>query len=114
MADLLEEFIKRTNRLRDEAHRAHWDESSGYRHETLGEFYEGLPEQMDRFVEPFIAAVQRKPEAPEDINARVRAEMMWLAKNREALAEQIPALENIIDEISKFYLDALFKLENLR
>lgn len=112
--DLLEEFINRTNRLRDEAHRAHWAESSGYRHETLGAFYEGLPAQLDKFVEPFIAAQQRKPSAPDNIDARVRAEMLWLAKNREALAERIPALENTIDEVSKFYLDALYKLENLR
>lgn len=111
---LLEQLIDRTQALRGEVHRAHWDESSGYRHEVLGEFYTGLPEQLDRFVEPYVAALQHKPAAPDDINSRVRAEMLWLAKNREALAQGIPALENIIDEMSKFYLDALFKLENLK
>ena len=111
---MFEEFIKRQFKVRDAAHRAHWTTDSGYHHETLGEFYDGIIEQTDTFVEAFIAATREKPESPEDIAAKIRAEMMWLAKNREELAKQIPALENIIDEVSKFYLDTLFKLENLR
>jgi hypothetical protein len=111
---MLEEFIKRQFKVRDAAHRAHWTTDSGYHHETLGGFYDGIIDQTDTFVEAFIAATREKPESPEDIAAKIHAEMMWLAKNREEIAKQIPALENIVDEVSKFYLDTLFKLENLR
>ena len=111
---MLEEFIKRQFKIRDAAHRAHWNTDSGYQHETLAEFYDGVVEQTDTFVEAFIAAAREKPQGSEDIAGKIHAEMMWLAKNREELAKQIPALENLIDEVSKFYLDTLFKLENLR
>ena len=111
---MIDEFIKRQFKIRDLAHRAHWNTDSGYLHETLGEFYDGVIEQTDSYVEAFIAATRTKPEGPEDVAAKIHAEMMWLAKNREELAKQIPALENLIDEASKFYLHTLFKLENLR
>lgn len=111
---MIEEFVKRQFKVRDAAHRAHWNTDSGYQHSVLGEFYEGVVSQADTLVEAYIAAVREKPEGPEAIAEKIRAEMMWLAKNREELAKQIPALENIIDEVSKFYLDTLFKLENLR
>lgn len=111
---MLEEFIKRQFRIRDAAHRAHWVTDSGYQHETLGEFYDGVVEQTDTFVEAYVAALQEKPAGPQDVAKSIRDELLWLAKHREALARDIPALENLIDEVSKFYLDTLFKLENLR
>ena len=111
---MLEDFIKRQFKLRDAAHRAHWTTDSGYVHKTLGKFYTGLMEQTDTFVEAYVAAIQEKPESTDAIAQQIRAELLWLAKNREDLAKNIPALENIVDEVSKFYLDTLFKLENLR
>lgn len=113
-AELKEEFINRAFATRDAAHRAHWTTDSGYVHQTLGEFYEGVVEKTDMFVEACIAATRHKPESPDDVTDLIRQNMLWIAENREQLAYQIPALENIIDEVSKFYLDALFKLENLR
>jgi len=111
---MLEEFIKRQFKVRDAAQRAHWTTDSGFQHETLCGFYEGIASQTDTFVEAYVAATREKPESTEAIAEKIRSEMMWLAKNREELAKQIPALENIIDEVSKLYLDTLFKLENLR
>lgn len=111
---MLEEFIRRQFKIRDAAHRAHWVTDSGYQHNTLGEFYEGVVEQTDTFVEAHIAALQEKPTAPQDVAKSIREELLWVAKNREALARDIPALENLLDEVAKFYLDTLFKLENLR
>lgn len=111
---MLEEFIKRQFKVRDAAQRAHWTTDSGFQHETLGGFYDEIASQTDTFVEAYVAATREKPESPEAIAEKIRSEMMWLAKNREELAKQIPALENIIDEVSKLYLDTLFKLENLR
>jgi hypothetical protein len=111
---MLEEFIKRQFAVRDAAHRAHWTTDSGYQHETLGDFYEGVVSQADTLVEASIAAFGEKPEAPDNCIEQIRENMIWLIENRKKLAREVPAIENIVDEVCKFYLDALFKLENLR
>jgi uncharacterized protein Yka (UPF0111/DUF47 family) len=114
MAKLQEQFIERMFAARDAAHRAHWTTDSGYVHETLAEFYEGVPGEADKFIEACIAATREKPKAPDDVTKVIRETMFWIAENRKVLAHEVPALENIIDEVSKFYLNTLFKLENLR
>lgn len=113
---VLEEFIKRQFAVRDAAHRAHWVTESGYRHKTLGEFYDGVVEQTDTFVEASIAAFREKPKSPGDAAATelIRENALWLLENREKLAREVPALENLVDEVCKFYLGTLYKLENLR
>lgn len=112
--NMLEEFINRQFAIRDAAHRAHWTTDSGYQHETLGAFYDGIVAQADTLVEASVAAFGDKPKSdPKTIEA-IRAEMLWLIENRDKLAREVPAVENIVDEVCKFYLDALFKLENLR
>lgn len=111
---MIEEFIKRQFKIRDAAHRAHWVTGSGYTHETLGAFYDGVVDQTDTLIEAYVAATREKPKAPDDVTAQIRDEMLWLAKHREELARGVPALENIVDEVSKFYLNTLFKLENLK
>lgn len=112
---MLEEFIKRQFKVRDAAHRAHWVTDSGYRHETLGEFYAGVVAQTDTLVEASIAAFREKPKGDDKgIVDEIHDQLLWLAKNRSELARNVPALENMVDEVSKFYLDTLFKLENLR
>jgi hypothetical protein len=111
---MIEEFIKRQFKIRDAAHRTHWTTSSGYTHETLGGFYDGVVDQVDTLVEAYIAATREKPASPDDIITQIRAEMLWLAKHREELARGVPALENIVDTASQFYLYTLFKRENLK
>lgn len=112
---LLEEFIKRQFKVRDAAHRAHWVTDSGYRHETLSEFYTGVVKQADKIVEASVAAFGDKPKGDDEaIAAEIREQLIWLAKNRKALALEVPALENLVDEVSAFYLNTLYKLENLR
>jgi len=39
---MIEELIARVFGTRNAAHLAHWKEASGYRHETLAAFYEGV------------------------------------------------------------------------
>ena len=112
--NLLDEFVSRQFAIRDVAHRAHWTTESGYQHTTLGEFYEGVIEQADTLVEASVAAFGDKPKSDTDAIAQIRENMLWLVENREKLAREVPAIENIVDEVCKFYLDALFKLENLR
>lgn len=113
---MLEEFIKRQFAVRDAAHRAHWTTTSGYVHETLSGFYAGVVAQADTLVEACVGAFGQKPDAPaeDDTVKQIRENLLWLIENRKALAREVPALENIVDEVCKFYLDTLFKLENLR
>ena len=63
MAKLQEEFIRRLFAARDAAHRAHWTTDSGYVHETLGGFYEGVPGEVDKFIEAHIAATGESVDA---------------------------------------------------
>jgi len=112
--NMLEQFIERQFSIRDAAHRMHWTTGSGYQHEKLGSFYEGVVKQADTLVEASIAAFQTKPESDEKTIEKIRENMLWLIENRKKLAREVPAIENIVDEVCKFYLDALFKLENLK
>jgi hypothetical protein len=112
--NLLEEFVSRQFAIRDAAHRAHWTTDSGYQHTVLGEFYDGVIEQADALVEASVAAFGDKPKSDSDVVQKIRAEMIWLIENREKLAREVPAIENIVDEVCKFYLAELFKLENLK
>ena len=114
--NMLEQFIDRQFSIRDAAHRAHWTTELGYRHEKLGEFYEKVVKQADTFVEASVAAFGEKPKSEKDVEVikQIRENMLWLIENRKKLAREVPAIENIVDEVCKFYLDALFKLENMK
>jgi hypothetical protein len=41
-------------------------------------------------------------------------DIIWLNENRSKIAKNIPALENIIDELTGLHMTTLYKLENLR
>ena len=111
---MLEKLIDRTFATRDESHIAHWKTDSGFHHEALGEFYEELIEVLDKFVECHSGAVSTVDRPMPDIVKKLETEMVWLNQNREKLAQDIPALENILDEMTGVYMRTLFKLKSMR
>lgn len=118
-SELVDQLIKRSFALRDQAHIAHWratGEGSYARHQALGEFYDGLLSKLDEYVETHQGAfgLVSGDTAKDDTLESIRREMLWLTEHRGDIAHDVPALENLLDELAGFYLRALYKLENLR
>jgi DNA-binding ferritin-like protein len=116
----VEKLIDRAFKLRSAAHAAHWKatgEGSYARHVALGEFYDGLIDVLDRYVEAHqgtFGLVGRLAADTDDIVAQIRAELVWIAEHRTQVARGVPALENILDELTALHMSTLYKLEHLR
>lgn len=115
---MIDKLIERGFKLRNTAHLAHWaatGEGSFARHQALGEFYEALIEQLDKYVEAHQGAFGPAVKEPaEDATAALRQDMLWITEHRAEIARGVPALENILDELVGLHLRTLYKLENLR
>jgi hypothetical protein len=116
----VEKLIDRAFALRGAAHAAHWKatgQGSYARHTALGEFYDGLIDGLDRYVEAHqgtFGLVGKLAADTDDIVAQIRAELVWLTEHRSEVARGVPALENILDELAALHMSTLYKLENLR
>ena len=111
------ELITKVFEARNASHIKHWKTESYAEHEALGEFYDNVIDILDKYMEAHIAAFETVDDIPEDakdVKKLLKENMLWLNKNREKLAGNVPALENILDELSGQYLSTLFKLERLR
>lgn len=117
---MIEEFVSRVLAARDAAHREHWRTKSYAQHMALGDFYEALPDAIDEIVEVYQGqfgkigdfTVQTKKVA--DIAAYMRDEIDWIQSVRDVIANEDPAVMNLIDGMCAIYLRALYKLENLQ
>ena len=86
-------------------------------HKALGGYYEGLIELLDKYVEAHqgtFGVVGELPDEVENIIKLIRDETVWLNENRAKIAKNVPALENILDELTALHMKTLYKLENLR
>jgi DNA-binding ferritin-like protein len=115
---MIDKLIERGFKLRNTAHLAHWSATgagSFARHEALGEFYEELITQLDKYVEAYQGAFGVAVKEPaEDATESMRKDMLWITEHRGEIARGVPALENILDELVALHLRTLYKLENLR
>ena len=118
---MIEELITKIFAARNAAHLAHWKETSGYRHETLAEFYDHLLDAVDKLVEAYQGAfelvdVEELPKLGKvkDIVVQLEDDMLWIGKNRAKITQSLPALDNILQELEGVYLKALYKLRNLK
>jgi hypothetical protein len=111
---MIEELITKVFEARDAAHRAHWKTNSYAQHEALGDFYGDVTDTLDKYVETCQGACGVKTSDQKESAKILHENVVWINQNRETLAKNIPALENILDELTGVYLKALYKLENLR
>jgi len=87
---------------------------------ALNAFYDGIIETLDKLVEAcqgahdIIGAIPSPPASDGDILEHIVAESEWIAEHRSEIAYDIPALENIVDELSGIYLSTIYKLKNLK
>lgn len=114
---MTEQLINRLFAARTAAHIAHWKTKSYAQHKALGNYYEDVIEALDAYVEAYQGAfgiVKKVAGEVDDTTQMIRDEIVWITENRAALAKNVPALENILDEIVGLHMKTLYKLENLR
>jgi len=115
---MIEKFISRMFKNRNATQVQHWKTNSYSQHQALGDYYEEVIDITDKFVEAYqgtFGLINDVPEqGSEDAAKIIRAEIIWLNENRAKIARGIPALENIIDELTGLHMKTLYKLENLR
>jgi len=114
---MIEELITRMFESRNATHIAHWKTKSYSAHQALGDYYDNVIDSLDKYVEAHQGALGIVGEIPgevENASKLINDNIIWLTKNREKIAQNVPALENLIDELTSMHMSTLYKLENLR
>lgn len=120
---MIKEFLGRVISTQNSVKLAHWSAKgpgSYAKHVALGELYDEITDKLDYFVEVYQGAfgIVDGIEIPEsdntDIMPRIQREISWIQTNREKIAGEVSALENILDDIVGVYLHKYYKLENLK
>lgn len=114
---MIDQLITRLFKERNASHARHWTTDSFSQHEALGEFYDEMIDTLDKFIEAYIGTFGKPHNIPDDdenIATTIRENLIWLNDNRKQIANEVPALENIIDELAGLHMRTLFKLDNLR
>lgn len=117
---MIVELIERVFAARNAAHLAHWAETSGFRHTALGDFYDGVIGHLDALVEAHqgafdlveVGALGKQPKVAEIIDL-LEEDLVWINKNRKALTQGLPALDNLLQTLEGLYLTTLYKLRKL-
>lgn len=119
---MIEQLVSRVFFTRNAAHLAHWKTKSYSEHMSLGDFYDALIDKIDSIVETYqgyfdlIAMVPPKtgPLLPGDITRLISEDCDWIMENREEIAKDNSAVENLIDDLLATYMSTLYKLRNLK
>lgn len=117
---MIEELIARVFKTRNQAHLSHWKTKSYAEHQALGSFYDDVVNVLDKLVEAHQGAkgiighvdLSCRDESVDIIKA-LSEDANWAAKNRQKIASNVPAIENIVDELVGTYLTTIYKLKNL-
>lgn len=119
---MIEELISRVFYARNVAHHGHWVTNgvgSNARHEALGEFYKDVIDAIDSLVEAYqgafelIGTVKAPKTKADEILLILIEDAEWIEKNHEAICKGNRAVANLVDGVTKVYLDATYKLRNL-
>jgi len=87
---------------------------------ALNTFYDSIIDTLDKLVEAcqgahgLVGAIPAPSASASDIIDHLEEESAWIAEHRSEIAYEVPALENIVDELSAIYLSTLYKLKNLK
>ena len=114
---MIEDLIERAVHARNAAHIAHWKTKSYAEHKALGHYYEDVIEQLDELIEAYqgtFGIIGNVEDQEKNISKIIHDDIIWLNENRSKVAKGVPALENIVDELTSVHMRTLYKLENLR
>ena len=119
---MIEELISRVFYARNVAHFEHWIASgvgSYARHKALGKFYDEVIDALDSLVEAYqgafelVGTVKAPKTKADEILLILIEDAEWIEKNHEAICKGNRAVANLVDGVTKVYLDATYKLRNL-
>ena len=114
---MVEELINKMFAARNAAHIEHWKTKNGEVHRALGKYYENVIDVLDKYVEAHqgtFGIVGQVDGEMSDVPQEINDLIIWLNENRSKIARDVPALENILDELNGLHMTTLYKLENLR
>jgi len=114
---MIEKLIDKMFESRNAAHIEHWKTDSYSKHQALGDFYDGVIDMLDKYVEAHqgtFGLIGKVVGEEKDVAKIIHDDIIWLNENRDKIARGVPALENIIDELTGLHMKTLYKLENLR
>ena len=118
---MIEDLVSKVFADRHLAHLAHWRTKSYAAHMALGDFYDGIVDQLDAVVEAYQGYVALIGDVTvpsvktiEDVIPNLSETAVWIAKNRSKIAKNNPAIENLVDVLTETYLTAIYKLKNLK
>jgi DNA-binding ferritin-like protein len=120
---LVHELVDRVFDVRDEAHREHWNTKSFSVHSALGDFYDGVIDKIDAFIEAYqgqYGLIGKNDDESYEQGAHasiipcLRDTSDWITANMEALCMNDATLGNLLQDLSHTFLTTLYKLENLK
>lgn len=116
---MINDLIARVFEARNVAHLEHWNTGNCAAHRALGDFYDEVIDLLDSLVEAHSGAfgkvgkVELGARQTKPCVALLGEHVVWISKHREHIAQDVAALENIVDEIVALYLRTLYKLKEL-
>lgn len=117
---MIEQLVPKVFAARNAAHLAHWSTGSYAQHVALGDFYGGVVDLLDKLVEAYqgnfgkIKVEELEDDEQGEVLAMLDRDVVWISDNRTQIANGVPALENIVDELTGLYLSTIYKLRNLK
>jgi len=117
---MIEQLVSKVFAARNAAHLEHWATGSFAQHTALGDFYDGVIDSIDKLVEAYqgnfgkIKVEELEDDEKGDILSMLDRDVVWINDHRTDIANGVPALENIVDELTGLYLSTIYKLRNLK
>jgi hypothetical protein len=112
---MIKDLIQRMFAARNAAHLEHWKTNSYAQHKALGGYYDVVIDKLDDLIEAYQGSFGLVNLSETDnIIKLINDELLWLNENREAICKGVPALENILDDLTALHMTTLYKLENLK
>lgn len=117
---MIEELISRVFATRNASHLEHWRTKSFAQHMALGDFYDSIIESIDSIVEAHqgvfelvqIGALEKQPKVS-NIITHLEDDLVWINKNRKSITSNLPAIDNLLQELEDEYMKVLYKLKRL-
>jgi Family of unknown function (DUF5856) len=112
------ELVARCFAARTAAHYAHLKTKKYACHVALGEFYDGVIDAADAFIECYqgvFGVITSYPDVPLPAGelGPIKELREWLVENRAKVARGQRELENLVDEITAVCDRAIYKIVNL-
>jgi DNA-binding ferritin-like protein len=114
---MIEELISRVFYARNVAHFEHWTANGvgAYaRHIALGEFYDGVIDNLDKLVEAYqgafelIGTIPKTPTKASEMLLVLVEDADWIEKNHEKICKGNRAVANLIDGVTEVYLTTTY------